>query len=115
MILVIVGYTIFNGSESAPKQVLAAYITTTQNARKEKDGTSKQERRSPIEDKATFKGLPYLQNRPYLEGFGRKIDKVESGPFEIQMTGGEENETYEPYRKRQFWKEEKDFVENIYQ
>jgi flagellar basal body-associated protein FliL len=37
VILVIVGYTIFNGSESAPKQDNAAYTQQLQKARKEKD------------------------------------------------------------------------------
>ena len=51
VILVIVGYTIFNGSESAPKQDNAAYTQQLQNARKEKDEFFKTGKESPIEDK----------------------------------------------------------------
>jgi uncharacterized membrane-anchored protein YhcB (DUF1043 family) len=43
VILVIVGYTIFNGSESAPKQDNAAYTQQLQNARKRMN-FSKQEK-----------------------------------------------------------------------
>ena len=106
VILVIVGYTIFNGSESAPKQDNAAYTQQLQNARKEKDEFFKTGKDSPIEDKATFKGLPYFEIDPTWKVLG-KIDKVKSGQkFEIQMTGGE-TETYEPYGNISFEKEGK--------
>lgn len=106
VILVIVGYTIFNGSESAPKQDNAAYTQQLQNARKEKDQSLKTDKDSPIEDKATFKGLSYFEIDPTWKVLG-KIDKVKSGQkFEIQMTGGE-TETYEPYGNISFEKDGK--------
>ena len=85
VILVIVGYTIFNRSESAPKQDNAAYTQQLQNARKEKDEFFKTGKESPIEDKAAFKGLSYFETDPTWKVLG-KIDNVKSGQkFEIQM------------------------------
>jgi uncharacterized protein len=92
-LLAIVVYSLVGNEEpKATPTVDNAYLVSLQNIRKEKDDYLKTNKDSPLENKATFKGLKYFEINPDFKVMA-KLNILKSGQkINIAMSGGETEE-----------------------